>query len=314
MGKHLSLADQIKYAISDTWSGEARQKHLKHASISEALANALLPAVVTKAAVSAATTVNTPALYQPTQAAGVLLPPTTVPILSQFVGLGAPKLPPNTRILTQSELLEASEVAEGEQYPAAAPSIDFALTSQRKFGLILAFYNTLLAADNFSDAVVQYVQDQLETAANNATDAFMVSLMTDGGTPATTVAGALAAFAGDLRTAAWIGSPQTLATLQDAANPNVGPRGGVFKTLPVIASLSVPAGKLLLQDVKRIAVFDGPQIVERSRQASLLMDTDPATASTAAVSLFQNDMTGLKITKYADAKLIAAPQVITLGA
>jgi hypothetical protein len=269
---------------------------------------------VAKSVVAAMTTGNTSALYYPSQTAGVVLPPTTEPILSQLVALGAPKLPPNVRILTQGELLQASEVPEDAAYPAAAPSIDFTLTSYRKFGLILAFYNTLLAADNFSDAVVQYVQDQLEAAANNATDAFMVELMTSGGTAATSVAGAMAAFTGDLRAAAWIGNPQTLATLQDAANPNVGPRGGVYKTLPAIASLAVPAGKLLLQDVKRIAVFDGPQIVERSGQASLVMDTAPATASTAAVSLFQNDMTGLKITKYADAKLIAGPQVITLGA
>lgn len=314
MGKYLSLADQIKFAISDDWSAESRRKHLKHASITEAIANAVLPDSVTKAAVAAATTTNTDALYYPTQVAGVVLPPTTDPILSQLVALGAPKLPPNVRVLTQSELLQASEVPEDAPYPAAAPSIDFTLTSRRKFGLILAFYNTLLAADNFSDAVVRYVQDQLKAAANNATDAFMVELMTSGGTPATTTANAIAAFAGDPRTAVWIGSPQTLATLQDAVNPNVGPRGGVYKTLPAIASLAVPVGKLLLQDVKRIGVFDGPEIVTRSGEASLVMDSEPATATTAGVSLFQSDMTGLRITKYADAKIIAAPQVITLGA
>lgn len=313
MGKYLPLAEQIKYVISDDWSGEYRRKHLKHASIAEAIANAL-PNAVTKSAVSPATTGNTPALYYPTQTAGVLLPPTTPPIVSQLIALGAPQLPPNVRLLTQAALLEASEIAESDPTPAAAPGVDFALTSLRKFGLICLFSDSLLAPVNLTDAVVQYVRDQLEAAANNATDAFMVALMTSGGTAATSVASAMAAFAGDLRTAAWIGSPQTLATLQDAANPNVGPRGGVYKTLPVLASLAVPAGKLILQDIKRIALFDGPQYIERSIQASIVMDSDPKNATSAPVHTFQENMTALKIIKYADAKLIAVPQIVTVGA
>lgn len=274
---------------------------------------ALIESTKTKAAVPASTTSNTPALYYPGQAPGVVLPPVTTAIVAALANLGAPQLPPNVRILTQGALLQASEIEEGEPYPAAAPSVDFALTSRRKFGLILAFNDVLFAANNFNDSVVQYVQNQLEHAANNATDAFMVALMTANGTAANSVAAALAAFAGDLRTACWIGSPETLTTLQDAANPNIGPRGGTYKTLPAIASLAVPPGKLILQDVQRIAVFDGPEIVERSNEASIVMDTAPSTATSTPVSMFQQNMTALKITKYADANLLAAPQIITLA-
>jgi hypothetical protein len=309
IAKSLSMADQIRYVIGEGWNGAQKQKHLAFLSATEAMAHA----VYVKAAVAPTTTTNTGGLYYPSQLAGVVLPPTTTPIVTVLANLGAPKLPPNTRILTQAALLEASEIPEDSPYPAAAPSLEFLLSSHRKFGLILAFYSTLLAADNFSDAVVQYVQDQLESAANNATDAFMVALMTSGGTAAASIAGAMSSFAGDLRTAAWIGNPATLATLQNAANPNIGPRGGVYMTLPAIASLAVPAGKLFLQDVKRIAVFDGPQIVARSEQASIVMDSAPASAASAPVNMFQNNMTALKITKYADAQILAAPQVITLA-
>ncbi|OWJ59140.1 hypothetical protein [Paraburkholderia caledonica] len=313
MGKCLPLAEQIKYVISDNWSDDFRRKHLKYGSVVEAIGNAS-QAAVTKGAVAAATVSNTPALYYPTQTPGVLLPPTTPPILSQLVALGAPQLPPNVRLLTQAHLLQASEIAEGDPTPAAAPGVDFSLTSLRKFGLICTFSDSLLAPVSLTNAVVQYVQNQLEAAANNATDAFMVSLMMTGGTAASTVAAALAAFVGDLRTGCWIGSPVTLAGLRSAQETDIGPRGGSFYQLPAVASLAVPDGKLILQDIKRIAVFDGPQYVDRSIEADIVMDSDPKTATSEPLRLFQENMTALKIIKYADAKIIAAPQVITLGA
>ncbi|MDQ7982172.1 hypothetical protein QYH69_33660 [Paraburkholderia sp. SARCC-3016] len=318
IAKHVPLADQIKYVISEGWDSQYRKKHLKYGSVMEHLMNRLTEPYMPKkeyngVPVPAATTGNTSALYYATQSAGVLLPAVTTSILSQLVALGAPQLPPNQRIVTQAELLQASEVAEGEPIPAAAPSVDVDLKNNRKFALILSFSDSLLAPVSFTDAVVPYVQGQLEAAANNATDAFIVNLMESGGTAAASIAAALSAFVGDLRTACWIGRPDTLASLQDAANPNIGPRGGVYKTLPAISSLAVPAGKLILQDATRIAVFDGPQMVDRSQEASIIMDTAPTIDMSATLHTFQQSMTALRIIKYADAKVIAAPQIITLA-
>lgn len=296
---HNPLAEQIRKAVAMSHS---------EALIASSVAG------ITKEAVPAAAIGNTPALYYPTQTASVLLPPTTPPIVSQLAALGAPQLPPNVRLLTQALLLQASEIAEGDPTPAAAPGVDFALTSLRKFGLICTFSNALLAPVNLTDAVVQYVQDQLEAAANNATDAFMVALMTTSGAAAGTVAAAMTAFAGDLRTACWIGNPGTLASLRSAQETDIGPRGGSFYQLPALASLAVPDGKLILQDIKRIAVFDGPQYVARSIEADIVMDSDPKNATSKPVRLFQENMTALKIIKYADAKLIAVPQIVTVGA
>ncbi len=265
--------------------------------------------MITKASVPAATTGNNPELYRPEQAPGVLYPPTTTPIITALAQMGAPQLPPNVRALTQDKLLQAAEIGEGEGFPGVAPTINAMLSSLRKFGVIMVFDDTLLAATNYSTAVVQYVQEQLEMAANNATDAAVIDLFTKQGKTATSVKDAIAAFDGDLRTACWIGSPATLATLQDAANPNIGPRGGTYKALQAIPSLAVPAGKLILVDVKRTAVFDGPQWIERSNQASVEVDTPDGPK---VIHLMQENKTALKITKYADAKVIAAPQVITL--
>ncbi|CAJ2750416.1 hypothetical protein [Burkholderia pseudomallei] len=266
-------------------------------------------AMITKAAVPVATTGNNPELYRPEQAPGVLYPPTTTPIITALAQMGALRLPPNVRALTQDKLLQAVEIGEGDTFPAVAPTIDAVLSSFRKFGVVMVFDDTLLAATNYSTAVVQYVQEQLEMAANNATDVAMIDLFTKHGKAAASVKEGFAAFDGDLRTSCWIGNPVTLTGLQDAANPNIGPRGGTYKTLQAIPSLAVPDGKLFLVDVKRTAVFDGPQWIERSNQAEIAVDTPDGPK---VVHLLQENKTALKITKYADATIVAVPQVITL--
>ncbi|WP_059731088.1 hypothetical protein [Burkholderia cepacia] len=267
-------------------------------------------AMIAKAAVPVATTENNPELYRPTQFPGVMYPPTTAPIITALAQMGALQLPPNVRALTQDKLLQAAEIGEDEGFPAVAPTIDAVLSDARKFGVIMVFDDSILAATNYSAAVVQYVQGQLEMAANNATDAAVIDTFTRQGKAAASVQEGIAAFDGDLRTACWIGSPATLATLQDAANPNIGPRGGTYKTLQAIPSLAVPAGKLILVDVKRTAVFDGPQWIERSNQADITVDTPDGPK---VIRLLQENKTALKITKYADAKVIAVPQVITIS-
>ncbi|KGR93873.1 HK97 family phage prohead protease [Burkholderia sp. ABCPW 111] len=292
-----SAAEQIRKAVSMTHEDAVM------ASIDTVRSD------IVKASVPVATTENNPELYRPAQVPGVLYPPTTAPIITALAQMGALQLPPNVRALTQDKLLQAAEIGEDEGFPAVAPTIDAVLSDARKFGVVMVFDDSILAATNYSAAVVQYVQGQLEMAANNATDAAVIDTFTRQGKAAASVQEGIAAFDGDLRTACWIGSPATLATLQDAANPNIGPRGGTYKTLQAIPSLAVPAGKLILVDVKRTAVFDGPQWIERSNQADITVDTPDGQK---VVHLLQENKTALKITKYADAKIIASPQVITL--
>ncbi|AMM13889.1 hypothetical protein AX768_07020 [Burkholderia sp. PAMC 28687] len=276
-------------------------------------------AALGKAVVAPATTGNTGALYYPSQAPGVLLPPVTPALITALANGGAAVLPPNTRLLTQAALLSASEIAEGAPYPAAAPSLAFTLTNtDRKFGLILAYSREMVAASNFDSRVQDYVQGQLEAAANNATDAFLIALMTSGGTAAASVGtaginAAMATFAGDLRSAVWIANPATLVSLQDAANPNIGASGGVYKGAQALASLAAPAGKLFLVDRARLAVFDGPQIIESTDEASIVMDSAPGAAVEGPTHLFQSELVALKVTKFADARLLSAPLVINLS-
>ncbi|WP_234745288.1 hypothetical protein [Burkholderia sp. WTPI3] len=270
---------------------------------------------VTKSAVAPLgnTTQN---LVYPSQAQGVtpLVPVVTKSLVTMLAELGAPKLPPEVRVLTQAALLAASEVPEGKRYPGAAPDrADFVLNGTRKFGLLMVFTKALLNSDNDGN-VVSYVQTNLENAANNAVDAAMVASLTDAaGQAHTTINAAFDAFNGDLRTACWVGNPQTLATLRSAQEQNIGPRGGTFYDLPALAVLAVPNGQLFLVDAQRTAVFDGPQIIAQSDDADIVLDTAPDTAGTASVSMFTTDQTAFKITRYVDYKLMVNPVAVTVA-
>ncbi|MDS0850500.1 hypothetical protein [Burkholderia cenocepacia] len=258
---------------------------------------------------------TTPNLVYPRQARGVvsLVPVVTKPLVTMLAELGAPQLPPEVRVSTQAALLAASEVAEGNPYPAAAPGVDFVLNGIRKFGLILAFSDVLLNADNEGN-VISFVQTNLENAANNAIDAAMVaSLTAAAGTSQTTINAAFDSFHGDLRTACWVGNPQTLAKLRSAQEQNIGPRGGTFYDLPALAVLAMPEGLLFLVDAQRTAVFDGPQIIERSNEADIVMDTAPSGGNTTVTRLFQTNQTAFKITRYADYKLMVNPVAVTVA-
>ncbi|WP_175787194.1 hypothetical protein [Burkholderia anthina] len=255
-------------------------------------------------------------LVYPSQAQGVtpLVPVVTKSLVTMLAELGAPKLPPEVRVLTQAALLAASEVPEGKRYPGAAPDrADFVLNGTRKFGLLMVFTKALLNSDNDGN-VVSYVQTNLENAANNAVDAAMVASLTDAaGQAHTTINAAFDAFNGDLRTACWVGNPQTLATLRSAQEQNIGPRGGTFYDLPALAVLAVPNGQLFLVDAQRTAVFDGPQIIAQSDDADIVLDTAPDTAGTASVSMFTTDQTAFKITRYVDYKLMVNPVAVTVA-
>jgi HK97 family phage prohead protease len=293
-----SIADQIRKAIAMT------------------PVQAIIADTAEKSAVAPGTTVTYGSdaalggLYYPSQQAGVLTPPVTTPIATALAQLGAMRLPPNVRALTQSQLLVASEVPEDNPYPAAAGDIEVTLQGNRKFGLIIPFSSDLVRLGG--DAVVGYIEDQLTTAANNATDAFMVGLL-GAGTAAAGVSAALLAHKGDLRTSVWIGLPETLAGLRSPTETEVGPTGGRYMQLPAVASLAVPADTLYLVDVKRAAVYDGAMTIERTSEASIVLDTNPAGSSAVAVSMFQNGMVALKVTKYCDAAMIVPATVVSLS-
>jgi HK97 family phage prohead protease len=308
-----NMRNQVLKAISKDWTPTAIREVQKR--------------LITKAEgpVPATTTGNTPGLYYAAQSSNILTPPQTLAILTQFAQNGALQLPPHTRILSQSALLSAGVVAEGAPYAAAAPDLEFALNDDaHKVGLIVGFNGELLAAGNFDGAVEAYVTGVLESAASNGVDQWFIATVAAAGLAVTAAGGddhATAtvvgeSFVGDLRQAIWVGSPATLTLLRNAANPTLGPNGGFYLGVPAVASLAMPANTLHLIDRSRLAVYDGPQIIELSEQAAIVFDSAPGSApanTSQPTALFQKNMVALKVTRYFDAKLLSQPLVVTLS-
>lgn len=274
----------------------------------------VLLAATTKAAVPAATSGNTGALYYPDQLPGVtpLKAQITSSIIEMLRALGAPSLPPNTRILTQAENLTATEIPEGGGIAAFAPQEQVTLSGTRKFGGIVVLTDELLRLNELG--VLAWVEAVLTNAANNATDDAVIAALTSAaGAPQTSVDAAFDAFEADLRTACWIGNPTTLGKLRSAQERDVSPRGGTYYGLPALPALLAPAGTLFLVDAARTAVYDGPLVVDRAEHASIRVDSAPDTSSTALTHLFQESKTALRVVKYADLHAMSAPVLLTVA-
>lgn len=117
----------------------------------------------------------------------------------------------------------------------------------------------------------------------------------------------------DLSTGTWVMHPRTalslslLRTTQEiVAYPQITPQGGSWFGLPVVTSANVPvgvttgepttitlvnAGDVLLAD-------DGGVTLDASREASLQMDSAPTSAATSMISLWQQNMIGLRAERY----------------
>lgn len=130
-----------------------------------------------------------------------------------------------------------------------------------------------------------------------------------------------------LRKPVWIMSPQaamflaTLRTAQDLfAYPSmaVGSASLSLMGIPVVVSGSVPVSAglssiTLLEQSELMVADDGQTMIDTSTEASLQMDSAPATPPTPLVSLWQQNLLGIKAERYAYwlMRRVAAAQEIT---
>lgn len=78
--------------------------------------------------------------------------------------------------------------------------------------------------------------------------------------------------------------------------PNIGMSGGSLEGVPVITSNNAPAGTmtLFIQDEIYLSEDAAPEI-DYSKEASILMDDAPGSATSSPVSLFQTDQAAIRI-------------------
>ena len=89
------------------------------------------------------------------------------------------------------------------------------------------------------------------------------------------------------------------------AFPSVSVKGGTLFGIPVLVSASVPTSVsggsiIVFIDAAEIQSVEGTVLIDASEEASLQMRTDPLSGATTLVSLFQNHLVGLRITKFAN--------------
>lgn len=89
------------------------------------------------------------------------------------------------------------------------------------------------------------------------------------------------------------------------AFPSVNVRGGTLFGVPVLVSASVPmsvsgGAVVVFIDAAEIQHVEGTVLIDASEEASLQVRTDPLSGAAALVSLFQNHLVALRITKFAN--------------
>lgn len=135
----------------------------------------------------------------------------------------------------------------------------------------------------------------------------------------------LVAAGSDLTAAQWVLHPRTALALSLLVNtagafafPGIGPRGGSILGLPAITSGSVPIDtgddtRIVLLDASRILVADeGLATVDVSHQSSIQLVDNPATGAQSLVSLWQNNLVGIRLTRWITWELLDAAAVQVL--
>jgi HK97 family phage major capsid protein len=227
----------------------------------------------------------------------------------------------------------SSWVGENKPAPVSRLSLDTVNMSRTKINSIIVLSNELVqesrpAAEGlirrdmlasvaaYSDA--QFIDPTVTASADNPAS------ITNGITPRASTGSSVAQITADVQamfadalaaghsyaSGVWVMHPRTalyLSSVLTAGNsrmwPEISVKGGTWFGLPVITSASVPIDTgadtyIALLDASEILFADGPLTVDVSNQTSLQMDANPSSGAASQISLYQNNLTALKVTRY----------------
>lgn len=234
------------------------------------------------------------------------------------------RVPGLTPYIKQSGLATGYWVSQGASVPVSQAAFIYDTIRPLKVAALTVFSNELLKAAN--DAAERLIYNDLLKAMVTVSDASFIDPANAGEagkTPASIINGlstttatgdiandielAVSLFSGDLETAYWLMSPRLAVQIGLRAGASgvacdLGAKGGTLAGLPVITSSACDyqdsdGGLLILVDAGGIVVLDEAQAeISFTNQAVVEMDNDPegnsldpATPSTAMVSLFQTE-------------------------
>lgn len=248
-------------------------------------------------------------------------------IIGQMTGFH--RVPFAIRMVRQTAGAMAGWVGEGMSKPVSSLAFDAVTLPWAKVAVIVAITEELarfsqpsaegVVQQDLRKAISQFLNQQFidPTVAGGAASPPSI---THGITPIPaddfTVAGLSAALAAALSDMAgngvpmesvyWIMNPQTkinlsmVRTSQDIYGFPSITAGNTLLGYPIVTSTQVAPGDVILVDAGQILMADDGDItLDSSREASLQLDSAPATPPTPLVSLWQQDLIGIKAERYA---------------
>ena len=213
-----------------------------------------------------------------------------------------------TRTLSQDEGPRVGWRAEGAAYINTPIKMTAAAGLERfDLGALLVVSKEVLedqsfdAEGNIRDQLVRALAAEIDNAFINPSNSG------SGGTkPASITSGAGSSvspmeglfdysdsFTGDPNNAWIVINPWSAATLNGAARPDIGARGGTWAGFPVVTSTAMPVGFFAVLDPNQIAVALGDADIRASENASIEMQDTPSmtsgtsVAAVSTVSMFQ---------------------------
>lgn len=252
---------------------------------------------------------------------------------------GLRRVPFNIKIPRQTAGSSASWVGEGKPKPVSALAFDQILLGHTKLAGIVVLTDELVRLSNpaaegivrqdLAATIVQTMDRDFVDPGKAAVADVSPASITNGVTPVAASGTDADAVRADVRAvmnkfvvanmslagAVWIMTEQEALALAMMQNPLGqaefnglainGGTGGTFFGLPVILSENIPAGatgsRIILAKANEILLADdGEVLLDSSNQASLEMDSAPATpsATTVMVSLWQHNMVGIRAERY----------------
>jgi HK97 family phage major capsid protein/HK97 family phage prohead protease len=260
-----------------------------------------------------------------------LLRPAT--IIGRIQGLR--RVPFNVRIPVQSTGASAGWVGQNAPKPMSSAAFTSITFDFAKIAVIVAITEELARFSNPSaealvqqdmiNAIAQYSDQQFIDPAVAAVANVSPASVTNGvvavqsaGSSITNVltdiSSVVAAFVAaniSLTTPVWIMHPNTALALsmkrtaQDLpAFPDITLQGGSLQGIPVLTSASVPysvsaGGIVVLMNASDVLLADDGQVtLDMSREASLQFNTVPSAGAQSLVSLWQNNLIGIRAERY----------------
>jgi HK97 family phage major capsid protein len=239
-------------------------------------------------------------------------------------------VPFNIRIPRQTGGVSGQFVGEGAPKPVGKLSFDNVALPWAKAAVIVVFSAELsrfsdpsveaLVRDDMVKGIAQYLDDRLVNPAYAGVSGVSPASLTNGITAHASTGATIAAITSDvgallggfatanldLTAGAWIMNPNTALKLslvrnsQDAFEfPKIGINGGEWFGLPVITSNTVPVSVIALVDQSEVLIADdGDVSIDMSQEASVQMTDTPSGGATSLVSLWQNNLTGLRAERF----------------